>query len=330
MSSSESITRPKSILYIAGFAPTGEGDYEIEPDNFPILKQYHADLYTQLTQQFDRVIPATSLDTAMDYYGEYDFIFSVHNSAPFRNSEVFISAFAESKSVPYLGAPPNIRAIAEDKHLAKIVARYLGVRTPEWYSLNVGEPLPTKLSFGGPYIIKPRYGVNSEAMPDNCVQDTLLDLSEEWEKLNKAGISCIIERFIPGDNYSVPIIEGIPYRNLPIISEAGDGSLNLHSRTFKQSNSGINRVVCQDRQTAETLKRETYKIWNEISPVDYFRADWRKEKYSRDDYFLEFNVCCNLGKKSAMTLAAKTIGLSWAKLIDHLIVTALRRQPSSR
>lgn len=38
---------------------------------------------------------------------------------PFRNSEIFISSVAEYYKIAYLGARPNIRALAEDKHLSK-------------------------------------------------------------------------------------------------------------------------------------------------------------------------------------------------------------------
>lgn len=87
---------------------------------------------------------------------------------PFNNSEIFISSLLEYYSKPYLGAAPNIRAIAEDKQLAKLVAYYAGVKTANWLTYHVSVPIQ-KPSFKPPYFIKPRFGASSLGINETSI-----------------------------------------------------------------------------------------------------------------------------------------------------------------
>lgn len=43
-------------------------------------------------------------------------------------------------------------------------------------------------------------------------------------------------------------------------------------------------------------------------------------------YFIEFNVCCNLGKHAAINLSAQSIGISYENLICNIITSSMKRQ----
>lgn len=65
-----------------------------------------------------------------------DYVFSLMNRFAMSRPEIFISSYCEFIQVPYLGAPPNIRAIAEDKFLTKMVFRSLELNVPEGIGLS--------------------------------------------------------------------------------------------------------------------------------------------------------------------------------------------------
>ena len=45
-----------------------------------------------------------------------------------------------------------------------------------------------------------------------------------------------------------------------------------------------------------------------------------------EPYFIEFNVCCNLGKHAAINMAAQNIGITYSELINNILYSSLYRQ----
>ena len=68
---------------------------------------------------FNNLSVTHCINDIMEKSNDIDFVISLYNRFPVRNSEIFISSLCEYYHIPYLGATPNIRAIAEDKHIAK-------------------------------------------------------------------------------------------------------------------------------------------------------------------------------------------------------------------
>lgn len=83
-----------------------------------------------------------------------DYVFSLMNRFAMSRPEIFISSYCEFIQVPYLGAPPNIRAIAEDKFLTKMVFRSLELNVPEGIGLSGEKGIPAQAPFPGPYFVK--------------------------------------------------------------------------------------------------------------------------------------------------------------------------------
>lgn len=115
------------IAFIAKFAPNANAPYPlttVKEDG--IYAQYHYDIYRALSN-LAIVQPTNSAKYILQHYHETDYVFFLLNRAPYRNSEIFISSLCEYYNIPYLGARPNTRALAEDKQLAKLLAKYCGV-----------------------------------------------------------------------------------------------------------------------------------------------------------------------------------------------------------
>ena len=112
------------ILYLAHYAPatpdaplpTGVRDL--------VYAEYHFKVFQILKKVFPLTVSCCDPGIMLHSDLSVDYIFSLYNRMPFRNSEVFVSSVAEYHNIPYLGARPNIRALAEDKHLAKMMAKY--------------------------------------------------------------------------------------------------------------------------------------------------------------------------------------------------------------
>jgi len=70
--------------------------------------------------------------------------------------------------------------------------------------------------------------------------------------------------------------------------------------------------------------------WRAAGPMDYFRLDYRFDPDTGRRIFLEFNICCHIGRSGAICLAASQWGLSQTDLLGHVIEYSLRRQASNR
>lgn len=61
-----------------------------------------------------------------------------------------------------------------------------------------------------------------------------------------------------------------------------------------------------------------------ISPLDYTRIDYIVTKNAIE--FIEFNICCNLGKQSSFCVSANYVGLTQYDLVKQILINSLKRQ----
>ena len=49
-------------------------------------------------------------------------------------------------------------------------------------------------------------------------------------------------------------------------------------------------------------------LWRAAGPIDYLRMDYRFDPATGRRVFLEFNICCHIGRSGAICLAAVAMG----------------------
>ena len=82
---------------------------------------YHHELRSTLEAIGLRVEPAVSYD-AVIARPDCDFVVALLNRGGFQNSEMLAPLLLTKHGIPYLGASPIVRGLADDKHLNAIVA----------------------------------------------------------------------------------------------------------------------------------------------------------------------------------------------------------------
>lgn len=317
------------ILFLAKFAPNIGTDYPlVTEDADGIYAQYHYDIYQILKSICPQTVCSHNSNTLIRECNSYDYVFTLLNRAPYRNSEIFVSALCEYLNIPYLGARPNIRALAEDKHLAKMAAKYAGLSTPEWitidseaeYNIWRNEPFP------GPYFVKPRFGASSAYIDETSIAYSWEQACHKIIELQKYGLDIIVEKFIDGIFYSAPIyFDNSTAVHLPTIRE--ESTLQGNVVTYRQKrklDSGLTRTINQNQKLESELVRQSKSFLKLIEPIDYTRIDFMVTPNSIE--FIEFNVCCNLGKQSAFCISANNAGLSQKDLVSKIFRNSLKRQ----
>lgn len=274
------------------------------------------------------IIPCNNFDDLLKCK-DIDYIFTLYNKADFRNSEIFASEFAEFLKIPYLGARPNIRALSEDKCFAKMLAEHLRIKTPEWCKFDCGQTIRREMiNFNPPYFVKPRFGGSSKFISKSSIANSYEQLVEQIRYLYQNGNDVIVERYIKGKVYTVPIILNSKLEPwvLSPIEEISDYNVSTYLQK-RHVEEGLLRRVSEDTEINNLLKRLVLKIYDFIAPIDYARFDF--VVYNRTPYFIEFNLGCNLGKKAAIALSASSLGISHDELIKSIVKNSIKRQQDS-
>ncbi len=315
------------VLYLAKYA----GNFDLELARIEkfdgIAPKYHREIREIITNLDLSICSSNDFDYLISQGVNYNYIFSVYNRAPFRNSEILCSAICEYLKIAYLGAAPHIRSLAEDKHLAKIFIRNLGILTPKWRIYKARNSLFEPPDFCGPYFIKPRFGASSEGIDENSIQISWHKAKCRVEELITKGIDVMVEEFIPGKNITMPVIGHIQPWILPCMENISNIKGNILSFRIKRLlDGGLSRMRFYNNEIESICNKIGMVMYKSIEPVDYFRVDFRYNDLKRSLYFLEFNICSNLGSHSTISSSAREIDVQQKQLLEHIITFSIRRQ----
>jgi D-alanine-D-alanine ligase len=312
------------ILYLANYAPS-EADNALVADE-GVYPAYHRSMFELLVDFGFDVVPRRTPESLLDRE-RFDYVFSLLNRAPYRGSEVFVTALCEYLRLPYLGAGPHVRAVADDKHVAKHVARSLGIRTADWVVIRALDDMCRAAPFPGPYFAKPRSGASSRLLGDDCLQDTWTALSEPVARLQReSGEDVLIEAFVPGMNISLPMLGGDPPQCLPAYQALSPhrGGLITYAQKRRLDRTLRRRPVESDA-LLKAVNTIGVTLYYALRPIDYLRVDVRVTP-DGEPVFLEFNVCCNIGPQSGFAASALQEGWSHRELVSRILRFSFGRQ----
>ncbi|NOK19714.1 hypothetical protein [Corallococcus carmarthensis] len=315
------------VLFLAQYAPEpGAPRPGMHPEH-GVLPRYNHELFHTLTELGLRCSPCRALEELVHLRSEPNYVFTLLNRAPFRSSEVFTSAFCEWLEVPYLGAPPNIRALAEDKHLTKLMARALGIPTAPWLVSPVEGPLPAAPDFPGPWFVKPRFGAASVGISEESIQDTEAGLHARLRYFQNLGQACLVEALIPGVDLTVPVLGGPEPLVLGVAEETSALPHGIVTHRQKRLlDGGRERRLVSPGPLEARLREHALKLCAAVMEFDYLRVDFRLHRDTGELFLLEFNIGCNLGSHAAVMFLARQAGFSQADVIEHIVRHSLDRQ----
>jgi D-alanine-D-alanine ligase len=323
---SRAVSSPFRILYLANYAPLNTVEETGQKGESVRYTQYHEEMFVLLKGLGFDVTSSRNVEALLDRPDSYDYVFSLLNRAPYRGSEILVSALCEYFRLPYLGARPHVRAVAEDKYVTKLIARQLGFDVPAGRVYKATDPELNAPSFSGPYIAKPRCGASSKHITENCIQELWDDLALEVRRLLEMGDDILVEEWIPGTNISLPVIGGSP----PLILQPYQ--LNSPKKgqlvTYEQKRGlekSLKRIPFEDKDVYDVISKAALRLYSELEPIDYFRLDFRITDSSKP-VFLEFNVCCNIGPQSGFYACARRQGLSHREMLIRILGHSFRRQ----
>ncbi|OGS22026.1 MAG: hypothetical protein A3J83_05255 [Elusimicrobia bacterium RIFOXYA2_FULL_40_6] len=248
-----------------------------------------------------------------------------------RNRESQAPAVFELYDIPYSGSDAFTMGLTLDKTMAKKILQYHGLKTPNFVTVSsVDELSPKKFKLRFPIIVKPSQEGTSKGLSREsfCTNFTQLKKRVEW-LLENYKQPALIEEFIVGYEFTIPVIGNNPGKVLPIVQTAISGKLDLGEDFYTQArvDSTDIKYICPaeiDKELEEKINALVLDSYKVLGCKDLSRIDIRVD-YNNDPYFLECNPLPNLGKIDVFPIVATAMGITYEELLCRILDASLKR-----
>lgn len=290
---------------------------------------YHHELRTTLEQIGLNVTPAQEFDS-IERKPDADFVFTLLNRAGFQNSEMLAPLLLSRHGVPFLGASPILRGVADDKHLSKVLAARHGVPTADWMILRRGQPIfepefrPERL------VVKPN--ASSASWGVKIVEEWAV-AREHVERLHAQGHDVIVEEYQPILDVAVPVIGGESAEPWLLPPMAHTPEVPGEIRSYEEKRALVPTLagsdplsVLEDGEAVARLNDYSRRLCAELWPFDYGRFEFRFDPKTGAIGFMEVNLSCNLWSRKSISRSAASLGIDHATLVESIVAHSMRRQ----
>ncbi|MFC3714260.1 phosphoribosylglycinamide synthetase [Sphingoaurantiacus capsulatus] len=310
------------VMFLAKHALAG-GRLDAEDGSHAI---YHHEMLTTLQAIGLDIEPANSYE-ALWAKPDVDFVVPLLNRGGFQNSEMLAPLLCERHGLPYLGASPIIRGLADDKHLSKLVAKRHDVPTTPWVAYRRGQHISAP-GFGWErLVVKPNASSASWGVK---VVDSWFEALAHVHDLHAQGHDVIVEPWVPLVDVAVPVIGADGPWMLPPMAYLPDDPGRVRSyeekRNLVATSADDPLEPVRDEALLERLGAYTAALLKELWPFDYGRFEYRYDPVTGALKFMEVNLSCNLWSKKTISRAAGTLGISHEALVETIVAHSLDRQ----
>ncbi len=251
--------------------------------------------------------------------------------------ESSVASFYELLRIPYTGASPFTLTLCQNKAMAKDLLLANGIRTPRFAAIKRA-PLLRRHNLHYPLIVKPAREDASAGIDNASVVTGLEQLHKRiefvWSEFQQPAI---IEEYIEGREFHVPILGNYPPRALPITEvdfsglPAGLRDILSYEAKWDPGNEAYHKIQLhcpatlppRTSQKIESVALEAYRV---LGCRDYARVDIRLSRKNKV-YVLEVNPNPDLSENDVFMQAAHKAGLSTTATLRKIIELALRRTP---
>jgi D-alanine-D-alanine ligase len=227
-----------------------------------------------------------------------------------------IQAMLDLAGMAYTGSNHIASAAAMDKELSKRLFRSVDVPTPNWLMAPVTSDAVAS-ALGWPVVVKANKQGSTVGL--SVVREPT-QLPAAIEKARAYDTEVMLEKFIPGREFTVGILEGVA---LPV------GEIIIPGEVFdyqsKYQVGGAREVFPADIPKAESAQLQEYALRAHavLKLGAYSRVDFR-----RDDqglfWCLEANSLPGMTATSLLPQAAKAAGIEFPELLDRICRGAVK------
>jgi len=213
--------------------------------------------------------------------------------------------------IPYVGADAEASRRSFDKLLTEICLRDAGVPVPESETLRRGDkrtlPLPVAVK-------PPRQG--------SSVGCSLVFKESDWEPAMADALKydeeILVQRFIPGREFTVGVVDG---QVLPIVEIVTAAGWYDYTAKYKVDTTRYVIPAELDAATAARMQKIAMETFEALGARGFGRVDFRMTPEG-EQFVLELNTIPGFTSHSLLPKAAAAAGIEFSALCDRIIKTA--------
>jgi len=222
-----------------------------------------------------------------------------------------LQSYLDGLNIHYTGSNADSCKIAISKHKTKLIAKNNNIKTPEWILVDSNTNFEKSIDFEPKYVVKADDQGSTLGL---YIVDTLKEAKIEYKQAKKISKRVIVEKYIPGREITVGILNG---EALPIVEIIPCNDFYDYQAKYTDHRT---KYICPANINIELekkIKNDAMKIFNLLKCKDYARVDFRLD--SNISYFLEINTHPGFTSTSLFPMAARQRGISFSQLIKKII-----------
>ncbi|MGG7177128.1 D-alanine--D-alanine ligase [Clostridium paraputrificum] len=228
-----------------------------------------------------------------------------------------IQAILDAIGIPYSGSNQLTSGICMNKKQTKRILRAESIRVANGISLYKDEEVSfAKVEdLGYPMVVKPNSGGSSIGV---SIVKNREDLEESIKEAYKYDNEIIVEQYLKGGEYTVPILNKEP---LPVLSIVSKGDFyNYHC---KYAEGGSEKSLANlPKEIEEEIKEIGKKCYRIFDCKAYLRVDIIVS--NGKPYVLELNTLPGMTEHSLVPKSAEAAGINYRELLDRIIQYSLQ------
>ena len=269
-----------------------------------------------------------------------DLVFNIAEGLYGDCRESYVPMICERLGIHYSGSSPLTLAICLNKARAKEIMAFNGIPTPHFQVVYPGHS-DGIADFGFPAIVKPvAEGSSKGIFEDSVVYDKSAAHRKIDELLHKYKQPVLIEKFLPGDEFTVAIWgNGDEIEVLPIVkmdfSQLPAGSKGIYSYEAKwlwdTTDSPLDIFQCPaqiDPDLTHRIQALVKKVYTVLQIRDWCRVDVRLDEDGQPQ-IIELNplpgILPDPRENSCFPKAARSAGYTFADMLNRVLEFAEKR-----
>lgn len=227
-----------------------------------------------------------------------------------------IQNILESLGIPYSGSGALTSALCMNKKQSKRILKSEGINVAKGMSIfkDRGICLDDLENLGYPLIVKPNNGGSSIGVSLVKDRESLQDAINKGFKFDD---ELVVEEYIRGEEYTIPVLKG---EVLPILSIVSKEEFFNYKCKYDKNEAEENLAILS-KEIEKKLIDVGEKCWRIFDCKAYVRVDIILN--NGEPYVLELNTLPGMTKNSLFPKSAEAKGINYGELLDKIIQYSL-------
>ncbi len=252
-----------------------------------------------------------------ELYSEFDLVFILLHGRGGEDGE--IQKFFEENDIIFTGSSSQSSKITMNKIKTKEIWKKNNIKTPEYFIYKENFEIDN-LSLFEKWVIKPNLEGSSNGISFYNNFEGKDNFQKKINLAKRYDDSVLIERFIPGKEITVPIINKRCLRPIHIIPEGE--FYDFEAKYVSSKTKYLEYLIGSEK--LETLNNLVIKAYEIVGAENWGRIDII---YDGEDYFfIELNSVPGMTETSLVPKSSDLSGISYLELLESIMFDALAKE----